>query len=135
MADVYSFTTTYTDNYLTRVVNEAPKDSNFIAVHEVLTVSVDGDERFGNLLVLVKESFLNAVAEKYPNHVFLKHELGELLLTSVNGVQEVPGYYTFEKHGVPVSEQYEAEVFIWNEINRMKNLASDRIVKVTIATL
>lgn len=135
MADVYSFTTTVKDAYLKRVIEEAPKDSNFIAVHEILTVPSSDGERYANLYVLVKESFLNAVAEKYPNHVFLKHELGDTLLSRINMHQEISGYYTFAKTGVPVDEQYEAEVFVWNEINRLNNLASDRVVKVTIATL
>ena len=135
MADVYSFTTTVKDAYLNRVIEEAPKDSNFIAIHEILTVPSRDGERYANLYVLVKEGFLNAVAEKYPNHVFMKHELGDTLLSGINMNQAIAGYYAFSKIGIPVKEQYEAEVFLWNEINRLKNLASDRVVKVTIATL
>ena len=134
MSNVYSFTTKLDDNYLTRVLLEAPKNSNIIAIHEILTVPVEG-ERDANFYVLVKEDYLNTVADKYPDHVFLKHELGAVVLSGMTSGQRVPGYYTFEKSDVPVSEQYEAEAFIFSEVSRLKNLATDRIVKVSVATL
>jgi hypothetical protein len=136
MADVYSFTTTTQDPYLTRVVEEAPDDKDFIVVAETLTTDADaGENRLYNLYLLIREAYLDMVADNYPNHVFLKHELGDVRMKGLVNQNQVPGYYTFTKLSVPKSELDSVEVSLSNEINRLKNLAEDRIIKVTVVNL
>jgi hypothetical protein len=136
MADVYSFTTTTQDSYLTRVVEEAPDDKDFIVVAETLTTDADaGENRLYNLYLLIREEYLDMVADNYPNHVFLKHELGDVRTKGLVNQNQVPGYYTFTKLSVPKSELDSVEVSLSNEINRLKNLAEDRIIKVTVVNV
>ena len=136
MENVYGFTTTESDQYLTRVIAEAPKKSSVIIVKEAYTVPTETGNP-SNLYVLVKAEYLDKIADQYPNHVFLKHELGEVVMdAAVNSTSQIPNYYVFERLNVASGEElYQQETFIFNEVNRLKNLGDGRIVKVAVATL
>lgn len=137
MADVYSFTTQVKDDYLPRVADEAPEDSNVIIVKEVSTTGLVA-RRTTNFYLLVKRDFFNRVANLYPNHKFLKMPIGEILMFAENTpVAGINGsdYYIFERYGVSKADLVKTEVNLRNEVNRLNNLAKDRIVKVTVETL
>lgn len=131
--DVYGFTTTVEDTYINRVIEEA-KGANILVAKEVSTVNADG--RFANFFVLIKKDYLLDVAEKYPTEKFLTNPLAEVVFANItNRIKDVNGYASFSKTGVPHADHESVTMQIFSDIDRLKNLANDRTVKVTVATL
>jgi len=129
MADTYGFTTTLDDPYMDRVVDEALLDKNFLVIKETHTV-----EKLSFIYVLVRQNFFDDLAENYPNERFLNSTLGDVYLKSLDATIEGPikDFYVYQVGPLNKDELGNAYVTLDNDITRLNNLASGKVLRITV---
>lgn len=129
MSDVYNFSTTKDDLYWNRVVAEADPATNVILIVDELT------DRRGDagLVLLLRESFVDKLAEKYPNTRIAGTTLGDLYLDrQANPRSIITGFYLSILPALPVEEAEHQYVVVKNEIRHLLNLYNDKTVRVRV---
>lgn len=131
MADVYSFTTTQEDDYVDRVVVEASKGKNVFLLREHNTATKNE-----HVFVLIREEYLNKLANKYPNEQFCGETLGDLLLMGLqNEWRLVPGFRVMLAFDQSSFEADKLLTAAKNDTKRLQNLDSGRVIRVTVEGL
>lgn len=125
-SDTYGFTTDTQDGYFSRVLEEASPETNFLIVTESSTLT-----GITGMVLFAKAEVIEKLGNVYPNERLAGVELGDWILHNLNG-SFVPGYYTavcgpFDRE--VAAEQAEA---LRNEINRLENILTGRILRVTV---
>lgn len=129
--DKYSFTTSLEDNYLPRVIEEADKDRGVIIVRESVTVTPAESDAHSRAFVLVREDIINNLGDIVPNERLGPYALGDFLLQSFKSSL---GYYCLKVEGTKAHVDRKVEA-IRNDINRLYNVATGRVVRVTVESL
>ena len=125
-SDSYSFTTDTQDGYFKRVLDEVSPETNFLIVTESSTLT-----GATNMVLFAKKEAIDAIGEVYPNERLAGTELGDWIITNL-GVSVFPGYYAAACGTFSREEGEEKADGVRSEINRLENILSGRILRVTV---